>query len=107
MNLRYLNKTCPICGGLVVLLGGIERCEKCHYILSSSVQAQMLDSTRYSSTAVGKAISSVKPQTLTITNCEKFRVQLRDIDIEFELEPDKLENIDTIILNGYKYVKER
>ena len=58
-------------------------------------------------TAIGKAIGSVEPQTLTITNCEKFKVQLREIDIEFELEPDKLENIDTLIINGYKYVKEK
>jgi RNA polymerase subunit RPABC4/transcription elongation factor Spt4 len=61
----------------------------------------------FSDTAVGKTIGSVEPQTLTITNCEKFRVQLREVDIEFELEPDKLENIDTLIINGYKYVKER
>jgi hypothetical protein len=56
--------------------------------------------------AVGKAIGSLEPNTLTITNCEKFKVQLREIDVEFELEPDKLENIDTLIINGYKYVKE-
>ena len=49
----------------------------------------------------------LEPQTLTITNCEKFKVQLREIDVEFELEPDKLENIDTIIINNYKYVKEK
>lgn len=55
--------------------------------------------------AVG--LASVPPQTLTITNCEKFRVQLREVDIEFELDPDKLENIDTLIINGYKYVKEK
>lgn len=164
MNLRYLNKTCPICGGFVVLLdSGTEMCEKCHYTLPSSLQIQMYDSTRtsslnkycerchtkltqvgdwwvcpecnyrittgdppelteeyikemakkvtdsslYSSIAVGKAISDIEPLTLTITNCEKFKVQLREIDIEFELEPDKLENIDTLIINGYKYVKEK
>jgi ribosomal protein S27AE len=61
----------------------------------------------FSNTAVGKAIGSLEPQTLTITNCEKFRVQLREVDIEFELDPDKLENIDTLIINGYKYVKEK
>lgn len=165
MNLRYLNKTCPVCGGFVVLLdSGSEICEKCHYILPSSTQVQMSDSNKasssdkycvrcntklephidwwicpecgygyrittgdqpelteeyikemakkitdtpfYSCTAISKAIGSLEPQTLTITNCEKFRVQLREVDIEFELESDKLENIDTIIINGYKYVKE-
>lgn len=173
MNLCYLNKNCPVCGGYVVLLdNGYEICEKCHYVLPSSTHVQMSDSTKASSSekycdrcniklepfgdwwvcpkcgygykittgdppelteeyikeikemaekitsthfytrddnhafTVGKAISSVEPQTLTITNCEKFKVQLREIDIEFELEPDKLENIDTLIINGYKYVKE-
>lgn len=167
MNLRYLNKNCPVCGGVVILLdNGTEMCERCPYILSGSTQAQMSDSSKssssdkycerchtrltqdgdwwicpecgygyrittgdppelteeyikemakkiaatplyFSDTAVGKAIGSLEPQTLTITNCEKFRVQLREIDVEFELEPDKLENIDTLIINGYKYVKEK
>lgn len=48
----------------------------------------------------------LKPNTLTITKCEKFKVQLREIGVEFELDADKLENIDTIVINGYKYVKE-
>lgn len=26
---------------------------------------------------------------------------------KYALEPDKLENIDTLIINGYKYVKEK
>jgi len=163
----YINKSCPVCGGYVIVLdNGSEVCEKCHYILPSTNAAQMSDSTKSSSsdkycvrcntklellgdwwacpecgygyritpgdppelteeyikemakkitdtpfyvhgTAVGKAIGSLEPQTLTITNCEKFKVQLREIDVEFELEPDKLENIDTLIINGYKYVKEK
>ena len=44
---------------------------------------------------------------MTIANCEKFKVQLRELEVEFELDPYKLENIDTLIINGYKYVKER
>lgn len=166
MSLRYLNKTCPVCGGFVVLLdSGSEICEKCHYILPGSAQVQMSDSNKasssdkycerchtrlmqdgdwwvcpecgygyrittgdppelteeyikemakkitdnhfYTGTAVGKAIGSLEPHTLTITNCEKFKVQFRELDMEFELEPDKLENIDTLIINGYKYVKEK
>ena len=58
-------------------------------------------------TAWGELDPKLNPQTLTITNCEKFKVHLREIDVEFELEPDKLENIDTIIINGHKYVKEK
>lgn len=165
MNLRYLNKTCTVCGGYVVLLdNGSEMCEKCHYTMPGSTQASESTSTtslykycerchtrlvqdgdwwvcpecgygyrittgdppelteeyikemakkitdtpfRVYGTAVGKAIGSIEPQTLTITNCEKFKVHLKEIDVEFELEPDKLENIDTLIINGYKYVKEK
>jgi hypothetical protein len=59
------------------------------------------------SSAWGKLDPDLSPQTLTITNCEKFKVQLREIDIEFELDPNKLENIDTLIINGYKYRKEK
>ena len=165
MNLRYLNKNCPVCGGYVVRLNsGPEVCEKCHYILPDSNSVNMSDSTSatsadkwctrcntkleqydnwwvcpkcsygyrittgdppeltmeyikemtekitrtpfyiHSDEAIG--IASAQPQTLTITNCEKFKVQLREIEVEFELEPDKLENIDTLIINGYKFVKE-
>lgn len=166
MNLRYLNKNCPVCGGYVVLLdSGSEMCEKCHYILLDSSPVNMSDSASATSAdkwctrcntkleqynnwwvcpkcsygycittgdppeltadyikemaekitgtpfyipsgeAIG--IASVRPQTLTITNCEKFKVQLRELEVEFELEPDKLENIDTLIINGYKFVKEK
>ena len=38
------------------------------------------------------------------TNLIKLRH--KEMDIEFDLEPEKLESIDTIIINGYKYVKE-
>lgn len=49
----------------------------------------------------------LEQQTLTITKCEKFKIQCKEIDIEFELDADKLENIDTIVINGYKYIKEK
>ena len=109
----YTNKNCPVCGGYVVLLpNGSEICEKCHYLLHGYIKEmakkkKITGNPFYPGTAVGKAIGSDESQTLTITNCEKFKVQLREVDIEFELEPDKLENIDTLIINGYKYVKER
>lgn len=165
MNIQYVNKNCPVCGGYVVINAlGHEMCENCHYTLPQSNFAtsnyttgtsanrycercnvklkqlndwwycpecgygysittgdppelteeyikemvkKITDTPFYPGTAVGKAIGSLEPQTLTITNCEKFRVQLREVDIEFELDPDKLENIDTLIINGYKYVKEK
>jgi ribosomal protein S27AE len=48
MNLRYLNKNCPVCGGYIVLLdSSSEMCEKCHYILPGSTHAS--DATKASS----------------------------------------------------------
>lgn len=56
-------------------------------------------------TAWGRFDPDLMPRTLQIdTNLIKLRH--KEIEIEFELEPDKLKNIDTIIINGYKYVKE-
>ena len=164
MPTQYVNRTCPICGGYVVLLtNGTELCEKCHYTLSGSNNSISTSSNKYcercntklvpygnwwecpnchygymlttsdpielteeyvkemakkitdtslfipsdSTYNVGTAISSIEPNALTITNCEKFKVQLKEIDIEFELDPNKLENIDTIIINGYKYIKDK
>lgn len=152
--IQYVNKTCPHCGGYVVLLAnGTELCENCHYVMPGPNWAESTSATssertckvcgqsmvrntvglykwtcprcgyHYEITAgdppkdmrtIGKyprtnslGALELEPLTLTITNCEKFKVQLREIDIEFELDPDKLENIDTIIINGYKYVKEK
>ena len=68
---------------------------------------KLIDTPLYIPSGETIGIASVQPQTLTITNCEKFKVQLKEIDLEFELEPDKLENIDTLIINGHKYVKEK
>lgn len=156
MSIQYVNKTCPVCGGYVVLLtNGTELCEKCHYVLpgpnweySTSAtsceqtcrvcgQAMVrntvglykwtcpkcgyhyevtigdptkeLDSIWKSSGTMMDAWGALglEPQTLTITKCDKFKVQCKEMDIEFEFDSDKLQNIDTIVINGYKYVKEK
>lgn len=56
--------------------------------------------------SVGKAVGSLEPQTLTITNCEKIKIHHKEMDIDFEFDTSKLENIDKIIINGYKFVRE-
>ena len=56
----------------------------------------------------GYAVGScdISPLTLHIdTNLVKL--SHREFEIDFELDPKKLENIDTIIINGYKYVKPK
>ena len=45
----YINKSCPVCDGYVILLdNGSETCEKCHYILPSTNTAQMSDNIKSS-----------------------------------------------------------
>lgn len=57
-------------------------------------------------TAWGRFDPDLIPHTLQI-DTELIRLRHKEMELEFELEPDKLANIDTIILNGYKYVKEK
>ena len=58
--------------------------------------------------AVGQ-INSEQPllNTLTITQCNSIRLQHKETEIDFEFDTKKLENIDTIIINGFKYIKEK
>lgn len=53
-----------------------------------------------------KAPDLLTPFTVRIVNCKKIQLHHKEIDVEFELDADKFENIDTIIINGYKYVKK-
>jgi hypothetical protein len=54
----------------------------------------------------GLAVSSVdvEPMTLHI-DTNLIKLSHKEFEIDFDLNPDKLKNIDTIIINGYKYVK--
>ena len=64
MNVQYLNKNCPICGGYIMIPEpGYEICASCGYTLPGATTAQT--------------------------------------------ESNALENIDVLIINGYKYVKEK
>ncbi len=104
------SETCKRCGTILEHDGDWKVCPRCHY--GSIITAGDPPEYPYwkadgEAHAWGKLDPDLSPQTLTITNCDKFKVQLREIDIEFELDPDKLENIDTLIINGYKYRKEK
>ena len=54
--------------------------------------------------AVGSA--DINPMTLHI-DTNLIKLSHKEFEIGFELDPKKLENIDTIIINGYKYVKPK
>ena len=115
---------CPLCGDVLRIEPFSQwwYCDRCGYEkqveqpelsaedrekIKELLYSQSLFIMPESALCVGQAISSLEPQTLTITNCEKITMHHRELDIDFEFNPDRLENIDTIILNGYKYVKEK
>lgn len=63
-----------------------------------------MDVTNIVGCTVGSA--EVSPMTLHI-EAELLKLSHKEFEIDFDLNPDKLENIDTIIINGYKYIKLR
>lgn len=46
------------------------------------------------------------PNSLRI-ECEQIRLFQKGLDIEFELDPKKLKNINVIEINGYRFIKEK
>ena len=57
-----------------------------------------------SSTGLAVGSVDVEPMTLHI-DTNLIKLSHKEFEIDFDLNPDKLKNIDTIIINGYKYVK--
>ena len=57
-------------------------------------------------------IGTIKPtdlaaeNTLTLERCEKIKMHQKEMDIDFEFDTKKIENIDTIIINGHKFVRD-
>lgn len=62
----------------------------------------------YKQTETALAVGSinVEPYTLYIET-ELLRLKHKEMDLEINIDPKKFENIDTIIINGYKYVKNK
>lgn len=108
---------CNICGQAMVRnTVGLYAwtCPKCgyHYELTTGDPPQdiwtiCLPADNSLGVSTIKSPDPLEPFTVEIGNCKCIKLGHKELDIEFELEPDKLENIDTIIINGYKYVKEK
>lgn len=62
----------------------------------------------FENTKTGLAVGSIdiEPNTIQI-DTNLIRLHHKELEIEFELDPKKLKNVDTIVINGYKYVKVR
>ena len=109
-NWNYIDKLCPVCGGRVRHYFDFDVCERCHYTLpdSNATQAVLYDiKSDGTSLAYGSiSQSDLIPNMLKI-DCEKIRLFQKGLDIEFDIDPKKLENIDVIEINGYRFIKEK
>lgn len=97
-------KYCQKCNTKMVKNGNWYECPNCHYghmdYLGDPPNIQMFEEDI--------AITDLIAQnTLTIEQCEKIKMHHKEMDIDFEFDTKKIENIDTIIINGYKFVRER
>ena len=102
---------CPRCGTPLNKNGNWKECPNCHYgyLLYDGDPPQDLvdiyiksDGTGF---AYGKLDPTLTPQTLQI-DTKLIMLKHKEMDLELELDPSKLENIDVIIINGYRYIKE-
>lgn len=50
---------------------------------------------------------NLEPRTIVIGNCEKIKLHHKELDIDFEFPAKVFESIDTITINGVKYLKEK
>ena len=54
-----------------------------------------------------KAPDPLEPFTVEISNCTKIKLGHKSLDIDFEFDAKKIENINTIIINGHKFVRDK
>jgi hypothetical protein len=108
---HYIDLVCPVCGGKVRHYFDFNVCEDCHYTLPDSNATQEL---LYYVKDCGSGIAHgrINPEdlianTLTITNCELIKLHHKELDIEFEFDVEKIENINTIEINGHRFVREK
>lgn len=108
-NWNYINLVCPKCSGNVRHYFDYNVCEDCHYLLpdSNATQAVLYNiNSSGSGVAYGKfEIDSLSSHTLIIENCELIKMHHKELDIEFEFDTKKIENINIIEINGHRFVR--
>lgn len=87
-------------------------CSKCGYTsqITTGDPPTTVNDLYIKSDGVGTAWGRLDPDLMPLTlqiDTELIKLKHKEMELEFELEPDKLANIDTIVINGYKYVKEK
>lgn len=111
----YVNKNCPVCDGYVRLItNNIEVCENCGYTLPQPTSVTINDYGPYatetlrwnSSYQEGVGIDSAKLNTIIIGGCDEIRLTTNGVEFNVDIGKDKLKDIEEIIINGYKFVKD-
>lgn len=130
-SISNTNKYCPECKTPLEgsMSSGWWECPNCHYGYMDYIGDPLQDNIQMSEEdievskhifegklhvpcdntwGVGKtAITDQLAQnTLIIEKCEKIKMHHKEMDIDFEFDTKKIENIDTIIINGHKFVRE-
>lgn len=108
---------CPNCSFFIspkTNIVGYVQCGNCGYIFPEPPEPIEIPSTVIATgwsedicpvaTAIGR--HSMEPDTLIIERCSKLKVEHNGIEIEFPLDSNILKSINTIEINGFKYVKE-
>ena len=104
-------QVCRVCGQSMVrntvgLYGWT--CPRCGYHYELTAGDPPLDIYIPCDNSWGVGVGKVEPLLFTLQiDTDLIRLRHKEMELEFELDPDKLENIDTLIINGYKYVKEK
>lgn len=119
------NRVCPKCGSKLKMFFDYIECEECEYeefyshietiTLDNIVKAIIPEEEPKTTTLplylkdgdIITKLDELTPNTLTITNCELIKMHHKELDIEFEFDGKKLENIDIIEINGHKFVREK
>lgn len=103
----YIDLVCPVCGGKVRHYFDFNVCEDCHYTLPDS-NATNTVLYNINNSGTGMAMASITPidsKTLYI-DCDLIKLYHKELDIEFKLDKKKIEGIDIIEINGYRFVKQ-
>lgn len=108
---------CPNCSFFIspkTNILGYEQCVNCGYVFPEKPEPVEIPSaviatewnTEISPVATAIGRHNMEPDTLTIQRCSKLKVEHNGIEIEFPLDDYILKSINTIEINGFKYVKE-
>lgn len=122
------DKYCPTCNSKMEPFGdnGWYECPNCHYghmdyigdlpkELSDEeieMSKKMFDGTLHIpcdntlGIAVGKLAEDLMSNTLQFDRCERIIFRDKTLDFQFEIPEERYKDIDTIIVNGHKFVRE-